>query len=93
MDESEQARIDQQIAKRISELDYEKEFTEAGRTWTEADAEGNVVHRDPVAEARARLVAREVMDTMALSGKALLPETEERLYKKALAAELAKRAG
>lgn len=65
---------DEMISKRISELDFENEFTAIGRAWTEADAAGNAVLRDPVLEERARRLTREVMGTMALSGKALPSE-------------------
>ncbi|WP_411730773.1 hypothetical protein [Paeniglutamicibacter sp.] len=46
--------MDEGVAKRIdatiSALNFEDEFTAAGRAWTEADADGNAVHRDPVSE-------------------------------------------
>lgn len=51
--EPEQALVrtawDEQIAARISELDFAEEFAASGSGWVEADADGNVVERQPPA--------------------------------------------
>ncbi|MCG2622993.1 hypothetical protein LVY72_13910 [Arthrobacter sp. I2-34] len=51
LDERDQARVranwDEQIAERRARLDLAAEFTQAGRSWTEADKQGSaVVHRN-----------------------------------------------
>jgi hypothetical protein len=39
------ANWDEQVAERLARLDLAAEFTQAGRPWTEADEQGNVVER------------------------------------------------
>lgn len=49
--EEEQAVVravwDERIAARIAALNLEREFIEQGRSWTDADAEGNPTRRMP----------------------------------------------
>ena len=49
LSEREQAVVraswEERIDSGIAALNFEEEFTEAGRSWTEADPEGNPVHR------------------------------------------------
>lgn len=51
LSEREQAMVratwDQRIEERIAALDLEAEFTAEGRSWTDADAAGNIVPRTP----------------------------------------------
>jgi hypothetical protein len=39
------AEWDEQVAERVAALDFEAEFTEAGESWSEADAAGRLVSR------------------------------------------------
>ena len=49
LDERAQAIVraswDDQVTERLARLDYSAEFTQAGRSWTEADEQGSVVVR------------------------------------------------
>lgn len=51
LSETEQARVraswDEQVAERIASLNFAADFTAAARPWTDADADGRPVERDP----------------------------------------------
>ncbi|WP_244301060.1 hypothetical protein [Leucobacter insecticola] len=42
------ASWDERITERIASLDLAAEFTQAGRSWTEADEQGNAVTRNDI---------------------------------------------